>query len=264
MRLKKLLVSLVFLLAFSATTTTAQQQRPDWTGFKDLTFEVATPKKSYVQLQAVPLTLTLSNQTDRVLKGHSALAFYVNLVNVWVRSDGAAWREIDQLTLMRAFTYVHPREMNPGDKFTVTQVLNLRLEKIFPQPGKYDLKAVVMSADGSQTVESQPITFRIDAPEGPDLEAYNFLHKHTQPDYFYTGSGLVRNKLAEQTLETFVAKFEETAYGNDARFLLGQLRFATREYEAARLQFERLAKTPDFAFAAKAKEYLVKIQIKQQ
>lgn len=262
MRLKNLPVSLVLLLTISATTTTAQQ-RPDWSGFKDLTFEVTTPKKSYLQLQPVPLTLTLSNQTDRVLKGHSALQFYANLVNVWIKGDGAEWREIDQLTLMRAQIFVHPRDMNPGDTFTKAEVLNLRLEKIFPQPGLYELKAVIMSADGSQTVASKPITIRIEAPEGADLEAYKFLHANTTPDYFYTGYGLVRNKLAEQTLETFVAKFEETAYGNDARFLLGQLRFATRDYEAARLQFERLAKTPDFAFAAKAKEYLVRIQ-KQQ
>lgn len=261
MRRKNLFVSLVFLLAISAITTTAQQ-RPDWSGFKDLTFEVTTPKKRYVQLQPVPLVLTLSNQTDRVLKGHSALAFYTNYVKVWTRAEGAEWRKIDQLSLMRALIYVNPRDMSPGDKFTNTQVLNLQLEKIFPQPGKYELKALVMSSD-AQTVESQPTTIRIEAPEGADLEAYNFLHANTNPEYFYTGFGLVRNKTAEQTLETFVAKFDETAYGNDARFLLGQLRFATRDYEAARLLFERLAKTPDFAFAAKAKEYLVKIQIRQ-
>ncbi|HEY0727944.1 MAG TPA: hypothetical protein VGD38_07750 [Pyrinomonadaceae bacterium] len=262
MRLKNLLVSLVFILAISATTTTAQQ-RQDWSGFKDLTFEVTTPKKRYVQLQPVPLVLTLSNQTDRVLKGHSALAFYANHVNVWTRAEGAEWRKIDQLSMLRALIYVNPRDMSPGDKFTDTQLLNLQIEKIFPQPGMYDLKAVIMSADGLQTVESRPIRFRIEAPEGADLEAYNFLHAHTNPEYFYTGSGLVRNKTAEQTLETFVAKFEETAYGNDARFLLGQLRFATRDYEAARLLFERLAKTPDFALAASAKEYLARIQKRQ-
>ena len=261
MRLKNSFVSLLILLAISAATTTAQQR--DWSGFKDLTFEVTTPKKSYLQLQPVPLTLTLSNQTDRVLKGHSALRFYANLVKVWTRAEGAEWREIDQLTLLRALIHVNARAMNPGDKFTVTEVLNLQIEKTFPQPGTYDLKAVIMSADGRQTVESRPIRIRIEAPEGVDLEAYNFLHAHTNTEYFYTGFTLVRNKTAQETLETFVAKFEETAYGNDARFLLGQLRFATRDYEAARLQFERLAKTPDFALAASAKEYLAKIQIKQ-
>lgn len=89
------------------------------------------------------------------------------------------------------------------------------------------------------------------------------LHAHTRHEYFFTGAYLVRNEAAEQTLETFVAKIEETAYGNDARFLLGQLRFATRDYEAARLQFERLAKTPDFALAASAKKYLAMIQKRQ-
>jgi len=74
MRLKNLLLTLAFLLAISATTTLAQP-RPDWHGFKDLTFEVTTPKESYLQLQPVPLVLTLSNQTDRVLNGHSALRF---------------------------------------------------------------------------------------------------------------------------------------------------------------------------------------------
>lgn len=245
-------------------TNVPAQQRPDWYGFKDLTFAVTTPKKRYVQLQPVPLFLTLSNQTDRVLKGHSALEFFANHIRVWTRAEGAEWREIDQLSLRKVLIFVKPRAMKPGDKFTATQVLNLRIEKIFPQPGTYELKALLMSGDARQTVVSRPITVRIEAPEGADLEAYNFLHAHTEPEYFYTGSGLVWNKTAEQTLATFVAKFEETAYGNDARFLLGQLRFATRDYEAARLLFERLAKTPDFALAASAKEYLAKIQKKQQ
>ena len=260
MRIKNF--SIAFLLAISAAAANAQP-RPDWYGFKDLTFEVTTPKESYLQLQPIPLVLTLSNQTDRVLQGHSALPFYANHVKVWTRAEGAEWRKIDQLSLLRALIYVNPREMSPGDKFTDTQVLNLRIEKIFPQPGTYELNALIMSGDGGQTVESQPTTIHIKAPEGKDREAYDFLHAHTQHELFFTGSNLVRNHTAEQTLEAFVAKFEETAYGNDARFLLGQLRFATREYEAARLQFERLAKTPDFALAASAKKYLAMIQKRQ-
>jgi hypothetical protein len=139
MRPQNVLVSLAVVLAISATSTTAQP-REDWNGFRDLTFEVTTPKESYVQLQPVPLILTLSNQTDRVLKGHSAFDFSASYIKLWARTEGAEWRRIEGLSTLIADVFVNPREMKPGDKFTDTQVLNLRTEQIFPQPGTYEVK----------------------------------------------------------------------------------------------------------------------------
>jgi hypothetical protein len=202
MRLGNLLFSLVLVLLISATTAA---QRPEWSGFKDLTLEITAPKERYLQLQPVPLIMTLSNKTDRVLNGHFALEFSARYVRMSVRRVGAEWRDAGQLTGLIADVYVKPRAINPGDKFTDNDILSFRTEEIFPGPGTYELKARLGCGDGSQIIESPPITLRIAEPEGRNLEAYNFLRRQTKPEYFFTGFGLStararkkRSKLSSQ------------------------------------------------------------------
>ena len=260
MRLGNLFVSLAFVLLISASTTA---QRADWYGFKDLTLEIATPKRSYLQLQPVPLILTLSNRTDRVLNGHAALQFSAHYVRLSVRREGADWREAGQVTGLYAMVYPQARAMSPGDKFTANEILAFRTEEIFPGPGTYELKARLRCSDGSQLVESQPITIRIREPEGQDLEAYNFLREQTKPELFFTGFGSVRDNRAEETLETFVTQFSDTAYGDYATYLLGQVRFVKKDFTSARAQFERLANNRDFVFADRVRDYLAKIDRKE-
>lgn len=259
MRLGNLLVSLALVFLISATTTA---QRSAWSGFKDLTLEIAAPKEKYVQLQSVPLVLTLSNKTDRILYGHPVLAFSAHYLRISVRREGEEWRDA-QTTGLHALVYVNPRAMSPGDKFTKNEILGFRIEEIFPGPGRYELKARMGCSDGSQLIESPPIPIRITEPEGDDLEAYNFLRKHTQPEYFFSGYTLFRDKTAVQTLEDFVTRFEDTAYGADAMYLLGQFRFVKNDLLAARLQFEKLARRRDFIFADGVRDYLAKIDRKE-
>ena len=258
MRLGNLLVSLALVFLISATVTA---QRSAWYGFNELTLEIKAPEESYLELQPVPLILTLSNKTDRVLNGHSALKFSAHYLRLSVRREGEKWRE-PQVTALYAMVFIHPRAMGPGDKFTTNEILAFRTEEIFPGPGTYELKARMGCTDGSQRIESRPITVRITQPEGKDLEAYNFLRKHTQPEYFFTGMFAVRDKSVRETLEKFVTMFRDTAYGEDASFTLGQVQFVKDELAAARFQFEGLANNPDFIFAERVKDYLAKIERK--
>ena len=259
MRQGNLLVSLALVLLISATATA---QRRDWDGFKDLTLEIEAPKESHLQLQPVPLVLSLTNKTDRVLNGHSALQFSAHYLRLSVRREGEKWREAGQVTGLYAMVSVKPRAMSPGDKFTKNEILAFRIEEIFPGPGTYELKARLSCSDGRQLIESQPITIRIREPEGQDLEAYNFLRKHTEPEFFFTGVGAVRDKSTADTLETFVTRFRETAYGDDASYTLAQVKFVKNELATARFHFEGLAKKRDFIFAERVRDYLEKIERK--
>jgi hypothetical protein len=256
-----LALSLALVLCVSASAIKAPQQT--WSGFKDLTLEVAVPKEKYVQLQPIPLTLTLSNMTKDVLNGHSALDFGSGYVQVWVKPSNADWRTIDDLTVERKLVIVKPREIKPDERITTNQVLRLGLERSFPEPGVYQIKVRLHNNDHTQMIESRPVAVRIDRPEGADLEAYNFIHANANVDLFFTGKQLGRNKRDEQSLETFVAVYGETSYGDDASFVLGERRYFEGDLEAARLQFARLAKKQDFVFAKRVNEYLEKIRQRQ-
>ena len=272
MRFRLLPLAMITLaLVLSASSAAQTARRSDWSGFKSLTLEVSFPKESYLQLQPIPVILTLSNKTTNTLHGHSGFHFGAGYARGWVRFADAEWREINDLSPLLILLAVDPREMKPNDQFTETQLLALKLEKIFPQPGTYQIKFRLVSGDGSQSVWSEPATIRINKPEGADLEAYNFLHKNTNPDFFFTGLRLSRDGRDDQLLDTFVAMFGETAYGDDATFLLAQRHFAKGErhmpggdLETARVLFEKLANKTDFALAKKAKEYLRQVEKKQK
>jgi hypothetical protein len=254
-------LSLALVICVSASAINGPQRT--WSGFKNLTLELAVPREKYVQLQPIPLTLTLSNMTKDVLNGHSALDFASGFVQVWIKSSNADWRTIDNLTVEKKLVIVKPREIKPDERITTNQVLSLGLERSFPEPGVYQIKVRLHNNDHSQTIESQPVAVRIDRPEGADLEAYNFIHANANVDLFFTGKQLGRNRRDDQSLETFVTVFGETSYGDDASFVLGERRSFEGDLEAARVQFAKLAKRQDFVFAKRVKDYLEKIRKRQ-
>ena len=57
-------------------------------------------------------------------------------------------------------------------------------------------------------------------------------------------------------VENFLALYADSAYGNDATFLLGQLQYAKREYLKARATFRSLAQKPGYPFASDVAAYL--------
>ena len=57
-------------------------------------------------------------------------------------------------------------------------------------------------------------------------------------------------------IENFLAIYSQSAYADDASFLMGQVQFAKRDYQKARTQFEKLSKKSDFGFAGDVSKYL--------
>ena len=57
-------------------------------------------------------------------------------------------------------------------------------------------------------------------------------------------------------VENFIALYAETAYGNDATFMLGEIQYAKRQYQEARATFQSLAKKPDYPFASDVAKFL--------
>jgi hypothetical protein len=227
--------------------------------FKDLTLTLATPKKSYLELQPIPLVITLKNETNEPLEGHGVLGFGTGYLQLYVdRGNGP--EEISQLTVMKKTIFASPREFKPGEEVSVTERLNLKLNEVFPGPGTYRLHARLVAIGGKETVSSKPIKVEIVAPDGLDAHALQYIREHDDPAYFFTGLNAVKNPERLQVLENFNAIYSQSGYADDASFLLGQVQFARRDYQKARMLLEKLSKKSDFGFAGEASKFLKLIE----
>lgn len=227
--------------------------------FQKFTLTLATPKKKYVELQPIPIVITLRNETETTLEGHDALAFDSGYLKLSV-DTGDGPHEIRQLSLARSNVIAAPREFKPGEEVMLTDRLNFKLNEVFPQPGTYKVQAQLMSSDRKETVSSKPLEIEIVEPVGLDAQALEFIRNYGNPPFFFTGAQVLKNYEKFRVLENFVAVYGQSAYADDASFLLGQVQFAKREYQRARPHFEKLSKKSDYAFAGEASEYLKRIE----
>lgn len=245
----------VFSLLFLAALFLVPQQRPaSTTGeLKDFTLTVTTPKRSYLEFEPIPIVITLKNETNRPLMGHSVFDFSASYFHLFVHRDDGR-QELSLSTLISDVIGIH-REFRPGEEAKKTQCLNVRLGQAFPKLGKYQLTAELRSLDGSPSVSSQPFEVEIVAPQGLDAEALKFIRANADPDYFFTG--VQRQKILElSVVENFLALYSETVYGNEATFVLGEIQYAKRQYRKARATFESLAKKPNYPFGSDVAAYL--------
>jgi len=226
--------------------------------FQDFTLTLETAKARYLELQPIPIVITLKNETDETLVGNNALEFGTGYLQLFVdRGDGPQEVSVSPFTKT---VVAPPREFKPGEEVKKTERLNFRLNKLFPQPGTYRLHVRLMSSDGKESVSSKPIEVEIVEPDGLDAHALQFIRENDDPAYFFTGLGAVRKPERLQVLENFVAVYGESTYADEASFALGEVQFGKRDYQKARKFFEKLSKKSDYAFAKEASDYLKEIE----
>jgi hypothetical protein len=175
------------LLLLLAVVVLVPQQRPaSTTGqLKDFTITVTTPQKSYLELEPIPIVISLENETNRPLMGHSVFEFSAAYFHLFVDLDDGP-HEVPRSTYIADIIGDH-REFRPGEEAKKTECLKVRLSKAFPKPVKYQLTAQLRSLHGSPSVSSQPFEVEIVAPQGLDAEALKFISANSDPDYFFTG-----------------------------------------------------------------------------
>ena len=249
-----LLLSALFIVALYSPGRSASVSGQ----FQDFRLTLATPKAQYLELQPIPLVITLKNETEAPLVGHGALEFGTGFLHLYVnRGDGPQEVSVSPFTMT---VIAPPREFKPGEQVQKLGRLSFKLNKLFPKPGTYKLHVQLMSNDGEESVSSKPIEVEIVAPDGLDAHALQFIRDNSDPAYFYTGIRAVKKAEQLQVLENFVAVYGESTYADEALFALGEVQFARRDYQKARKSFEKLSKKSDYAFAGEATEYLKQIE----
>ena len=262
-----LFVAPLALFAGLSVSQSAQQQNGSVRAltFSNLTLEIATTnKKEFVKLEPMPITLTLSNKTTQTILGHGTLGFSANLVKLFVARGDGKGQEIQQLSPFPEEVFIKPIEMKPGDGFHTKELLSLNLDNIFPQPGEYQIYAVLFDPNSKREVKSNKLTVQILQPEGIDRQAFEFIQTNSRSANLLSGRYLSGNQRAQNALEMFVQIFDKSVYGDYASFLLGELYFTQEEYNRAAEQFNKVANKADFVLADRAQKYLVEAREKQK
>jgi hypothetical protein len=249
-----LLPAAVFMIGLGSAKVLAQTAGQ----FQDFTLVLETPQTKYVEFQPIPLVITLKNATQKPLVGHSVLEFGASYLHLYIDTpDGP--KEVPS-SLMTLDVYGSARVFQPGEQIKETASLNFRLDKTFPNPGTYRLHVRFKSLDYKDTVTSKPIDLEIVKPDGLDAQALQFIRDHSDTTYFFTGRRAVKDAEQLKVLETFVAEYGDSSYGDDALFTLAEVQFALRDHAKARTNFEKLLKKPDYVFAAEVSDFLKMIE----
>lgn len=222
---------LIFLCVANGDAANNQQQVSD-----ELTFKMSTAKTKFVHLEPITITLRLSNDTDKPMRDNIGLSFIHAPMVIYVTHNGER-KPIQDLSRMRVTKGGIEKNINPGDKYEMTDILMLDLEKTFPEPGTYQLQTELYSRIKKKAVMSNIVTIDITKPVYQDLEAYNYIKQNTKPDQFFDLWSGERNR---DILVNFVARFRDTVYGDHLALRLAIMRLYEKQYKEASIELEKL------------------------
>lgn len=209
------------ILLFMSYTSIAQTER-EISDFNNLDLKISTDKEDFVQLEPIPIKFVISNNTTNSILGHTSLDFrypWIKLVIIY--NDKSTIFSSNTLSSELVQVVVQPRIIIPGEKQEKTQVLRFCLNKLFSQPGTYQIHFVLQNSVNQEEILSNTLTINILYPSGQDLAAFEYISNHGDPDdYFGSPSVNVDTKL-RNNVEQFVKYFGDTVYGSYASLFLG-------------------------------------------
>jgi hypothetical protein len=253
-----ILLSTILLQQNNIFVSQTQNSSPEVRPFTDLTFEIDVPRQTLLPLQPIPIILKQSNKTSQPILGYKSIGLSKMPVYLYVQKIGSNKRTmIDQFTPMRKFSAYKNTAIAPGISCEGKDWITLGLNIDLPEPGTYELQAVLENADGSQLIESNKITIEIKEPIGIDQEVYNIIKNGPSKEYLFSGGEFDKVK---PTLETIKARFPNSVYAKSAFYVLGEKYLVRKQYGQALSNFIRLENDKDFIFAEKVKNYIAEIR----
>jgi hypothetical protein len=151
----------------------------------------------------------------------------------------------------------HLTDVPAGSSYEATEWLTMGLSKYFPEPGNYEIQAMLTDDRGKRFVRSNKVLIQLKNPIGEEHRAYQYIKKSGFQDDFFGGGDV---KGLEDAQKEIASKYPTTPYGNAASFLLGEEYYLENRYEEALAQLRKLESDVSFVFAEKVKEYLKNIR----
>lgn len=243
---------------FTALATQQPTETVQNDNFNDLKLSIATLKGGFLPLEPIPIVVTISNPTDHIVVGHTAIGLSSGFIEVYVAKEKDEPRKILVLSPGLGQPLVRSREIEPDEAETLPQLLTMHLDKVFPEPGMYHVEALFYDAAYRQSVRSNKIKIHILQPSGKNARALNFIRNKEYGQSFFSGEGYAADENFVQDLEQFAAEFGDTPYADYAVYLLGEHYCTVNDNEKARKHLLKLERKGDFVYKDKVADYLAK------
>ncbi|UCG49344.1 MAG: hypothetical protein JSU94_06080 [Phycisphaerales bacterium] len=205
--------------------------------FEELTFEIATGVREILPIEPLPITFTLSNNSERPIKAHSAIRPGYGFVRLYIASENGPFERFYSSDDACISLIGKEDVLKPGFRDSVStyvfyaQPRNLDKENVgkylMESPGTYRLKAEFANGRDERTIESNTLTIRAAEPTGQNAAAYRFLKnlQRSEREDVYYGSFLLHppdraKELAKQ--EEFVRRFPRSRYTRYIHYAWGQ------------------------------------------
>lgn len=273
--MNRITVQIIFGFLMLLLVTHAGLSQTDETNadFQDLTIAISTPKTEFAQFEPIYINFMVSNETSRPIVGHTNVSFRYSLIRLIVTHNNQE-KEFHSAALSTSLVNAVfvPRVIKPGEQEESQQLLHFSLDKIFPEPGVYDIQFILRNTPLKEEAKSNVITLRINPPMDQNRLAFEYIKTYGGPDQFFGSPIVMKDQQLRIKLEEFVSKFRDTAYGSYASFFLGltyiDLGFSNADSSEQRTmyfkaaEYLKIASQHNFPLADQALIHLVETSMK--
>lgn len=236
--------------------------------FEELTLTISSSPTPTLPMQALPLTVTLSNKKDYPVLGHDYL--WGPALVLYVARDKEEFRRTDAYDEPDSLVVLQSAQIPPGHSNSCRKVLwyqwggeKEKWRIMFPAPGVYRVKATLSDADFKGVISSNVLIVKVDTPAGADSAAWRFLRKNLEDNpgslFWHVPGNPDKRAEGVAILEEFTHRFSDSSYAPYAWYALGAGSFAEPYYDDAIRAFEQCIKWKDFILRKEALRSLTSI-----
>lgn len=211
--------------------------------FEQLTLEITTNVQEVLPIEPMPITITLSNNTEKPITGHNQIDPGTGFLKIYVAKADKPFEHFHSsdrpsLTGIRGDDVLKPGYRTSfSGYFFYAHPANLDKEKngqyLFEEPGIYRIKATFEDMEGESKIESNVLTVEAKQPTGQDAAAYEFLKnlREEQDEDVYYGNFLLttfgrnitpRKQKVLDKKEEFLSRFPKSRYARYVYYSLGE------------------------------------------
>jgi hypothetical protein len=248
------LLILVFALCANGQTPTAIEITHR-NNFEKMSFQVTLDKQSYLPLETIFAIFEFSNRTNSSLETYEPV--FLRETKIKYVFNGVAG-EIDPLDYAGMPGFRPAGSMLPGKSIVEEKMLTQTVGWELVRPGIYDLEFVLHDSSNSAFIKAPRIKLEIKNPKGINKKAFDFINEHR--DFFGLSTWAILTDEQQKIMETFVNRFGNSVYGENAQWLLADSYLSEQKFDKAQLLFKRLRNSPHRIVSDEARQSLSEIE----
>ena len=152
-------IGVLLCALFLASIVSGQQSgQTDTSSFSNLTFKVAPIRETFLPMEPIVLNLSLSNNTNSPILGHTYIDFNSAHVDLYVSNQQGDKMEMGGLrTEIANRGATQNKPIPPNYRVNITDVF-YTLHRYFPQTGTYTFEFVLRGTKRGEEVRAVPFT----------------------------------------------------------------------------------------------------------